>query len=412
MPSLTLDNRWSRYASFAAGAGMIAFSVLTIQHFFAANYPASIYAGSFCDISAFFNCNSSAFSPLAQVAGVPLGYFGAFMGALVCLGVLFPSEKFERTNNSLAWLNALGVISLGAYSIIATRSLCLLCSGYYLFSLVSFVLFWRFGIDRADPSLLKRWVYPSPRFLATFAVLLAVGAYGFREYHMTRKQAQSGGAAAKVVEQYFSLPTVNTPSLVSPYWVARSTEKFEDAPIQVIEYADFLCPDCLYLSKQMQRLKEEFKGKINVAFQFFPLEGKCNHVVAKDLHPGACEVAYMAAAAGPEKFAAVHDELFANYNSAKRNPEWRKQFAQQKGVEAAIADPALQERVRQIIDTGAEYDKTSDKFAHGVRSTPTLIINNRMVIGTFPYEQLRAIFQALVDKRENRRFMENWQEGK
>src|SRR5690242_4950823 len=178
MPSLTLENRWPRYASFAAGVGMIAFSALTLQHFFAANYPASIYAGSFCDINAFFNCNSSAFSPLAQVFGVPLGYFGLFMGALVCLGTLFASEKFERTNFFLAWLNAIGVISLGAYSIIATRSLCLLCSGYYFFTLVSFVLFWRYGNDREQRSLLSRWLNPSPKYLATFAVLLAVGAYG------------------------------------------------------------------------------------------------------------------------------------------------------------------------------------------------------------------------------------------
>src|SRR3954469_21586251 len=134
MPSLTLNNRWPKYFSFTSGAGMIAFSVLTIRHFFAANYPASIYAGSFCDINAFFNCNSSAYSRLAQIAGVPLGYFGAFMGALVCLGALFASAAFERTNQFLAWVNAVGVISLGAYSILATRSLCLLCSGYYAFS--------------------------------------------------------------------------------------------------------------------------------------------------------------------------------------------------------------------------------------------------------------------------------------
>jgi hypothetical protein len=40
-----------------------------------------------------------------------------------------------------------------------------------------------------------------------------------------------------------------------------------------------------------------------------------------------------------------------------------------------------------------------------------ILINNRMVIGTFPYEQLRAIFQALVDEAETGgRFMENWVE--
>ena len=39
------------------------------------------------------------------------------------------------------------------------------------------------------------------------------------------------------------------------------------------------------------------------------------------------------------------------------------------------------------------------------------LINNRMIIGTFPYEQLRAIFQALVDEEEGEgKFMESWVE--
>ena len=57
----------------------------------------------------------------------------------------------------------------------------------------------------------------------------------------------------------------------------------------------------------------------------------------------------------------------------------------------------------------AEYEKTSDKYAHGIRSTPTLIINNRMIIGTLPYGHLKAIFQALVEEREGgKKFLENW----
>jgi hypothetical protein len=41
-----------------------------------------------------------------------------------------------------------------------------------------------------------------------------------------------------------------------------------------------------------------------------------------------------------------------------------------------------------------------------------MIVNNRMIIGTLPYEQLRAIFQALVDEHEGgeRRFIESWVE--
>jgi protein-disulfide isomerase/uncharacterized membrane protein len=408
--SLTLENRWPRYASLASGLGMMVFSALTIRHFFAANYPESISAGSFCDINTFFNCNSSAFSRLAQIAGVPLGYFGLFLGGLVCLGAVFPSATFERTNKSLAVLNVAGVLLLFLYSVIGTRTLCVLCSGFYVFSIVSLLLFWRYGIDGDAPSLRARYLQPSVRYLAAFAVVLALGAYGFREYHAARKEAQSGGVAARIVRQYFSLPEVKTPTLISPYWSVKSTERFEDAPIQIVEYADFLCPDCLYMSEQLAKLKQEFKGKMNIAYQFFPLEGKCNSVVAKDLHPGACEVTYIAAAVDPAKFPQIHDEIWANYTSAKRKPEWRQELARRYGVETAIDSPDLHKRVADIINTGAEYDKTSDKYAHGIRSTPTMIINHRMVIGTFPYEQLRAIFQALVDKSEQKKFMENWAE--
>jgi hypothetical protein len=67
--------------------------------------------------------------------------------------------------------------------------------------------------------------------------------------------------------------------------------------------------------------------------------------------------------------------------------------------------------IQQIINTGAEYEKTSEKFSHGIRSTPTMIINNRMVIGTLPYAHLKAIFESLLaaeEKAGQHKFMENW----
>jgi uncharacterized membrane protein/protein-disulfide isomerase len=396
-----------RLLSFLSGAGMIAASVLTIQHFFAANYPETIFTGSFCDISAFFNCDSSAFSGIAQVMGVPLGYFGLFMGSLIVLGTIIPSEAFERTNKFLSLGNFLGVIALLLYSVFYLKSLCLLCSGYYLFSIFNFILFAVYGIDGDRASLLDRYFRPSFRLLVVFAMVALAGAYGFVLYHDARKQAQTG-TALSIVKEYYELPKVNLPSYISPYWSVRSTEKFEDAAIQVVEYGDFLCSDCLYLNEQLQKLKQEFAGKINVAFQFFPLEGKCNQVVEKDIHPGACELACIAAAV-PDRFAEIHDEIWANFRQA-RSPEWRAELARRYGVERAAGDPAVQEIVARSIRTGAEYERTSDKYSYGIRSTPTMIINNRMVIGTLPYHHLRAIFQALVEERESgsRKFLESW----
>ena len=402
--SLTLKGlTWPRVLSFIAGLGMMAASVLTIRHFFQANYPATIFQGSFCDISAFFNCDSSAFSSISQVAGVPLGYFGLVLGLLVSLGAIFPSPALEKANAALSLLNVLGVLGLFFYSVFGLHSLCLFCTGYYLFSILSFILFALYGLGRG----LGRFLWPSLRLLAVLAVLTLAGAYGFQQYHQVRKEAQSA-SALQVVKQYYELPQVPSPSLISPFWTAKATDRFEDAPIRVIEFADFLCPDCVLLNQQLDQLKNEFAGKLNIAFQFFPLEAKCNSVVDKDFHPGTCDLSYLAAQ-DPGKFPAIHDEIFANFNSA-RDPAWRLNLARKYGVEEALQDPQTQDLVRRIINTGAEYEKTSDQYAHGIRSTPTMIINNRLVIGTLPTQQLRAIFQALVEERESggRKFLENW----
>jgi protein-disulfide isomerase/uncharacterized membrane protein len=388
---------------------MAVFSLLTIQHFFTANYPAGIFEGSLCDVSAFFNCDSSAYSPVSAIWGVPLGFFGLMLGGMVALGAVFPSSEIERTNKTLSLLNILGVVGLLAYSVLFLGSLCLLCSGFYAFSALSLLLFWRYGIGRHG-SLQERWLSLSLRPLATLSIITAAGAWGIAEYHDARKDAQSGGAAARAVEQFYSLEQVQWPSFISPYWTAQSTERFEDAPIRIVEYADLLCSDCLFLAQQLVRLKEEFAGQINIAFQFFPLEARCNDVVEKDLHPGACEVSYLAAY-DPEKFNEIHDEIFANFRQAKSSAEWRRELGQRHGVGSAPGDSATIEIVRRMIETGREYERTSEEFSHGIRSTPTMIINNRMIIGTLPYQQLKAIFQALIDESAgDTRFMENWVE--
>jgi hypothetical protein len=79
------------------------------------------------------------------------------------------------------------------------------------------------------------------------------------------------------------------------------------------------------------------------------------------------------------------------------------------GVEQALSDPVTHDIVSSIANTGMEYERTSDEFTYGIRSTPTMIINGRMIIGTLPYEHMRAIFQDLVDEYEGRsQFIEQW----
>jgi hypothetical protein len=158
-------------------------------------------------------------------------------------------------------------------------------------------------------------------------------------------------------------------------------------------------------------LEEEFPGKMNVVFQPFPLEGACNDVVEKDLHAGACDLTYMAAH-DPDQFRAIHDEIWANW-PPPRGPEradWIRGLGVQFGVAEGVNDPETRALVQQLIQTGKEYEKTSDEFSFGIRSTPTMILNGRMVIGTLPYDQLRAIVEAIIAGTEGGdRFIESWE---
>ena len=383
---------------------------LSLRHFFVANFPSSIFEGSFCDISRFFNCDNSAYSFIAQIFGIPLGYFGIAVGMASLMGILFPSTAFERTNKFLNFFNVLGIISLIFISVFILGSVCFYCMAYYIFSFLNFFLYYKYGVDSKE-GFIKQHLHPSVRHLFGIGLLTLIGAVNIFAYHQAKIEAQGGGVANRIVQQYFSLPKVKNPSIISPYYTIQATKDFQSAPIRIVEYADFQCPDCLKLMNDLEDLKKDFGDKMNVVFQFFPLDGKCNTVVDKDKHPQSCALSYIAAH-DPGKFLAIHDEIFDNLRST-RSDEWVKDLAQKYGVEDALTDERTKKIVHDIINTGKEYNPTSDRYRYGIRSTPTMIINERMVIGTLPKVQLRAIFKAILDKEkkgkdERSGFIEDW----
>jgi protein-disulfide isomerase/uncharacterized membrane protein len=410
--SLTLRG-WNlaRVLSLVFGAGMAVVAALTIEHFFAVRFPDSLAAAAACEPDTFFRCGDSANAAVSAIYGVPIGVFGFMVGALLVTGALLPSAPLERTNRTVAYLNVVLATGLVVYSIAVLRSLCPLCTGYAVFAVFSAVLFWRSGIDSDASAPTQRFLSASPMHFAVFGAALLLAGWAMSLYHDARRGAERGSATAQVVSQFMALEKQALPSIISPYWVMRSTEAFEDAPIRVIEYSDFLCSDCRFLSEQVHLLEREFAGRINWVFQFFPLEAVCNDVVEKDKNPGACDLAYIAAHQ-PDRFREVHDEIFANFGRA-RDAGWRADLARRFTAEAAVSDSATIQTVHALIRTGAEYAQTSSQYAHGIRSTPTLLVNGRMVIGTLPYAQLRAILQAALDEEtgRGRNFIENWVAG-
>jgi protein-disulfide isomerase len=79
------------------------------------------------------------------------------------------------------------------------------------------------------------------------------------------------------------------------------------APVTLVEYGDYECPDCLNSEPMIRQLREQFGDHLRVVFRHFP-----QHSV----HPHASAAAEAAEAAfaqgGPEKFWEMHRALFAH----------------------------------------------------------------------------------------------------
>ncbi len=148
-----------------------------------------------------------------------------------------------------------------------------------------------------------------------------------------------------------------------------------DAPVTLLEYADFECPysgQAYFVARQLQ---EDLGDKLNFVFRSFPLT---------QIRPHALPAALAAEAADKQgAFWDMHDMLFEQQH--RLEPEYLIAFAQVLGldIERFIMDMTSEEtaaRVRQDFVGG---------IRSGVDGTPTFFINGRRHNGPYDYETLK-----------------------
>jgi protein-disulfide isomerase len=158
-----------------------------------------------------------------------------------------------------------------------------------------------------------------------------------------------------------------------------------DAPITLVEYADFQCPDCQESYPVLERVLDSYAGRMRFVFRHFP-------VVTR--HPLAQGAALAAEAAGKQgKFWEMHQRLFEARSALA--PEDLRRYAQQIGLDLArfeqdVADPALVAKIHESKLLGVRS---------GVNGTPTIFLNGvRHDRPTPAVEEsdLRAAIEALL----------------
>jgi protein-disulfide isomerase len=157
-----------------------------------------------------------------------------------------------------------------------------------------------------------------------------------------------------------------------------------NAPVQVIEFADFECPACGNFATVtgpdvLQRLVAT--GEVALRFYDLPLE----------IHPNAVPAHNAAHCANEQgKFWEMHDLLFAGQfdwnGQATRNPKRVFEgYVSQLGLDAA--------KWNDCYDTGRMLPQImanrNEANRMRVRSTPSFVIGGQLVEGSITYDQFR-----------------------
>ncbi len=158
-----------------------------------------------------------------------------------------------------------------------------------------------------------------------------------------------------------------------------------NAPVQVIEFADFECPACgqfFVLTEPDVRARLIQTGEVAYRFFDYPLDAHRNTWAASN-----------AAACADEqgKFWEMHDKIFENQDrwntqATSRPKGFMKDLAKEVGLDVGKWEDCFdqQKYLRDIQANRAEGERRL------VQSTPTFIIGDKMVPGSISFDKFKA----------------------
>lgn len=158
----------------------------------------------------------------------------------------------------------------------------------------------------------------------------------------------------------------------SPTWGPKN------APVLVIEFADYECPYCQKIHPDLKKLQEEYPGKVLFAFKDFPLP----------MHKHAQKAAEAVRCAGrQEKFWEFHDLLFQKGSGLEIAQ--LKEYARALKLDAASFD--------RCLDSGETAVGVKDDLEQGQRlgltGTPSFFVNGHFFSGAVNYATIREIVE-------------------
>ena len=158
---------------------------------------------------------------------------------------------------------------------------------------------------------------------------------------------------------------------------AAAIEGSRDAPVQLIEFADYQCPYCQKANSDLIKLLEDYKGKVSIVYKDFPLP----------MHANAEKAAEAARCAGAQgKYWEYHNLLFKD---KKLDTPDLKLEAKSLNLDSAKFDTCL--------DSGEEAARVKKDQDEGMRlglsGTPSFFVNGHFFSGAMDYTSLRQMVE-------------------
>jgi protein-disulfide isomerase/uncharacterized membrane protein len=197
----------------------------------------------------------------------------------------------------------------------------------------------------------------------------------------------------------------------------------KDAPIQVVMFTDYQCPDCKRIEGQLAQIMKT-RDDVSVVVKHFPLNFDCNDTIGQfKLHGNACWAARAAEAAsivgGQEAWEKMHTWLFSQ----------KGQFTDENFASSLVALGFDSQRIINVmmgdITLETVRENCLDGKALGVYFTPMVFINGveylwyyggsgsiQNTIDVVANDIANGNTDTIAPPSANRKFVEDWRRGR
>jgi predicted DsbA family dithiol-disulfide isomerase/Skp family chaperone for outer membrane proteins len=157
------------------------------------------------------------------------------------------------------------------------------------------------------------------------------------------------------------------------------------ARVTIVEFSDFECPFCYGLYPTLRMIERNYPEQVRIVYRQFPL----THI-----HPRAQKAAEASLCAHDQgRFWEMHDSLFG------LQEQLGVDALKQRAVELKLDTAAF----NACLDSGSKVDAIKQDMAEaakvGVTGTPTFFVNGRMMLGSQPYAEIRAIIEDELQRK-------------